>query len=213
MENSERVSKILERLNNEYPDLNGTDLNYETPVQLLVATILSAQSTDKIVNRITSELFKKYKTAADFANIEAGELEDLVYSSGYYRNKSKWIHESCKILVEEFNSEIPKNIEKLTTLPGVGRKTANIVLSEAFGIRQGIAVDTHVMRLVKRLGFSNMKRREKIEKDLMELLPSDSWYEFSNLLIAHGREICKSVKPKCEECVISEYCPSAFSFE
>ncbi len=212
MNKEERAEKIIEQLGNEYPDANGTNLNYETPVQLLVATILSGQSTDEIVNEITSDLFQDYKTAEDFVEMDRQELENLIYSSGYYRNKAKWIQECCKRLVEEFDSKIPRDIKKLTDLPGVGRKTANVVLSEGFGIQQGIAVDTHVMRLAGRLSISDSDRREKIEKDLMELIPSDEWYHFSNLLITHGRKVCGARNPNCVKCVISKICPSAFSF-
>ncbi len=153
MDIQERVLKILGMLREEYPDFDGTMLKYKNPVQLLVATILSAQSTDEIVNGITADLFQKYETAEDFAEADREEFERLIYSLGYYRNKAKWIQECCTRLVEEFDSKVPRNIKDLTSLTGVGRKTANVVLSEAFGIQQGIAVDTHVMRLAKGLIF------------------------------------------------------------
>ncbi len=204
----DHIEKVLEILKEKYSKTNGTSLNYENPVQLLIATILSAQTTDQRVNEIVSELFQKYKTAEDFVQIDREELENLIYSSGYYRNKAKWIKESCKILVDEYSSEMPKNIEELTELPGVGRKTANIVLSEYFGKNQGIPVDTHVKRLSKRIGLTDHENRDKIEKDLMEKLEKDRWYELSNLLIKHGREICQSQNPKCEECEISQFCSS-----
>ena len=204
--NDGQIEKVLELLKGKYSESNGTNLHYENPVQLLIATILSAQTTDQRVNEIVSELFQKYKTAEDFVQIDREKLENLIYSSGYYRNKAKWIKESCKILVDEHSSEMPENIEELTELPGVGRKTANIVLSEYFGKNQGIPVDTHVKRLSQRIGLTDHKNRDKIEKDLMDKLEKDRWYELSNLLIKHGREICQSQSPKCEECEISPLC-------
>jgi len=155
MNDEERVLKVLGQLEEEYPNANGTNLEYDSPVQLLVATILSAQSTDATVNKITTKLFKEFKEPEDFADADREKLEELIYSSGVFRNKAKWIQECCKKLVEDYNSEIPRDIDELTKLDGVGRKTANVVLSEAFGVYQGIAVDTHVMRLTKRLEFSN----------------------------------------------------------
>ncbi len=208
-----RLEKILNLLRKEYPEADGTDLSYENPVQLLVATILSAQSTDETVNKITPELFKKYKTAKDFANANREDLEKLIYSSGFYRNKAKWIQKSCKMIVDKYNSKIPEDIDELTKLKGVGRKTANVVLSEVFNMKQGIAVDTHVMRLSKRLKFTEKEERNKIERELMNLVPRESWYEYTNLLIAHGRSICEARNPKCRKCIISEYCPSAFEFD
>lgn len=213
MEKRERIIEIMEILNKKYSDVNGTVLNYENPIQLLVVTILSAQSTDEIVNRISSKLFQKCETAEDFVEIDREKLENLIYSSGYYRNKAKWIQECCKRLIQEYDSEVPQDIEELTNLPGVGRKTANVVLSEAFGINQGIAVDTHVMRLAKRLGFSEKEEREKIERDLMHLLPSKKWFEFSNLMIAHGRRFCEAKNPRCDGCGIVDLCSSSFSFD
>lgn len=213
MKKEKRVDKIFKRLREEYPEPNGTEINYENPVQLLVATILSAQSTDETTNEITSKLFREYKTVEDFANAEREELEELIYSSGFYRNKAKWIQESCQKLVEDFGGEVPRDIDELIELKGVGRKTANIVLSDAFGINQGIAVDTHVMRLSKRLSLSEEDYREKIESDLMDLIPQEDWYNFSTLLIKHGRRICESRNPDCEGCIISDLCPSAFSFD
>ncbi len=212
METRKRLSKILRVLEKKYPNAKGTNLDYENPVQLLVATILSAQSTDETVNEITSELFQKYKTAKDFADAEREGLEDLIYSSGFFRNKAEWIQESCRKLVEEYGGDVPQDIEELTKLKGVGRKTANIVLSDAYGIVQGIAVDTHVMRLTKRLEFSDKENRENIEEDLMRLVPQEDWYRYANLLITHGRQICEARNPKCDVCTISDFCPSAFSF-
>lgn len=210
MSNTE-TKKIMEILVDEYSDIEGTSLQYENPVQLLIATILSAQTTDQRVNEIVSELFQKYKTAEDFVQIDKDKLENLIYSSGYYRNKAKWIKESCRILVEEYSS-FPNEIEELTELPGVGRKTANIVLSEYFGKNQGIPVDTHVKRLSRRIGLTNHENRDKVERDLMDSVRVERWYEFSNLLIKHGREICHSQNPECEDCVINHLC-SSYPFE
>jgi len=203
-----QAKKVLEMLEEEYPNENGTDLYYESPVQLLVATILSAQTTDERVNEIVTDIFQNYRTAEDFASIDKEKLEDLIYSSGYYRNKAKWIKNSCKILVDEYSSKVPEDIDELTELPGVGRKTANIVLSEYFGKNQGLPVDTHVKRLSQRIGLTNHKDREKIEKELMDKFEKDEWYELSTLLIRHGRDICNSKSPRCEKCVINQLCSS-----
>lgn len=213
MEDVERLSKVLDRLRQEYQNFHGTALEYDNPLQLLIATILSAQSTDDTVNKIVPKLFERYKTAADFAKADRDELEEIIYSSGYYRNKAKWIQLSCKKLIEDYDSEVPSDIEELTKLPGVGRKTANIVLSNAFDVNQGIAVDTHVMRLTKRLEFSNEKSREKIELGLMELVPRERWDEYTDLLISHGRRVCEARNPNCAECVVKDLCPSAFTFD
>lgn len=200
-------------LRKEYPDVKGTALNYGNALELLIATILSAQCTDKRVNEVTKILFKKYKTPKDYAESDLEELQDIVKPTGFYRRKAKFIKEATEKLVEDFDSEIPPSIEEMTKLPGVARKTANIVLSNAFGINEGIAVDTHVMRVSKRLGFTKQKNRDKIEKDLMNLFPKEQWFEVTNLLIAHGRNVCSARHPKCEECVTNQLCPSAFTFE
>lgn len=213
MSDSERASKILKRLREEYPKAEGTSLEYETPMQLLVATILSAQSTDERTNQITSELFEEHESPADFAGMGRKELEEAIYSSGFYHNKAKWIQETAKKIVEDFDCEIPDDMESLTELTGVGRKTANIVLSEAFGKIEGVPVDTHVKRLSGRLGLSQEKNRGRIEEDLMELLPRERWYEFSTLLISHGRSICTARNPDCDKCIIDDLCPSAGTFE
>lgn len=213
MDDEERVLEVLKKLREEYPETHGTALSYDNPIQLLIATILSAQSTDETVNKITPKLFKRYKTVEDFAEADRQELEKIIFSSGYFRNKAKWIQKASKKLVTDYDSEVPKDIEKLTDLPGVGRKTANVVLSKAFGITQGVVVDTHVQRLSRRLGFSSAKNPQKIEKDLMELLPKNLWDEFSTLLIRHGRKVCDALNPRCKYCIISSLCPSAFTFD
>lgn len=211
MDEEKRSRKILNRLREEYPEVWDSSLNYDSPLQLLVATILSAQSTDVKINEITSELFERFSSAEDFAEADREELESLIYSSGYYRNKAKWIQEACEKIVKDYDSEVPREIEELVKLKGVGRKTANIVLSDAFGINQGVPVDTHVKRLTERLGFSKEENRDKIERKLMDLIPRDRWYEYSTLLVTHGRKICTARKPECIECVINDLCPTAFS--
>lgn len=213
MGESERMGEIVERLRQEYPDADGTSLEYETPMQLLVATILSAQSTDETVNRITPDLFETRSSPSDFARMDTEELEEAIYSSGFYHNKAKWIKEASETLVEKFESEIPQNMDSLIELSGVGRKTANIVLSDAFGINEGIPVDTHVKRLTKRLGFTESENRRIIEKGLMDILPRENWYEFSTLLIAHGRDTCAARNPECAACVLNDLCPSAGTFD
>ncbi len=211
MEDKERAHKILELLRKEYPNVGGTVLKYKTPLDLLVATILAAQCTDVKVNQATEHLFKKYKTAEDYAKSNIEELEREISSITFYRNKAKSIKNAAKMLVEEFNSQVPKTMEKMVRLPGVARKTANIVLSNAYGVSEGIAVDTHVMRLAQRLRFTKEeKNRDKIERDLMNLFPKDNWFELTNLLVTHGRRICTAKKAKCGECGVNKLCPCAF---
>ncbi len=208
----ERSQKILALLRKEYPAVKGTALNFSDAVELLVATILSAQCTDERVNKVTKVLFERYKTAKDYAEADLEELKEIIKPTGFYRNKAKFIKAASKKLLEDFNSEMPRSIEEMTKLPGVARKTANIVLSNAFGINEGVAVDTHVMRISKRLGFTEEKNRDKIERGLMSLFPKKQWFELTNLLIAHGRSICHAKRPKCGECIVSRLCPSAFTF-
>jgi endonuclease-3 len=210
MENKERAQKILELLRKHYGNVGGTVLKYKTPLELLVATILSAQCTDELVNKVTEQLFKKYKTAEDYANVDLDELDQDIKSIIFHGRKAKSIKNSAKMIVEQFNSQVPKTIEEMVKLPGVARKTANIVLSNAYGINEGIAVDTHVLRLSQRMGFTKQKNRDKIESDLMNLYPKEDWFELTNLLITHGRKICNARKPKCAECVVNKLCPSAF---
>ncbi|MFQ6065032.1 MAG: endonuclease III, partial [Candidatus Bathyarchaeia archaeon] len=181
------------------------------PLELLVATILAAQCTDERVNEVTKQLFKKYRTAEDYAKANLEELENDIKPTGFYRVKAKRLKECCKMLAEEYNSEVPRDIDELTKLPGVARKTANLVLSNAFGINEGIAMDTHVRRLSKRLGLSKEKHVDKIERDLMELIPKEKWFDFTYLIVAHGRNVCTAKKPRCGECLLKELCPSAFT--
>ncbi len=212
MDNKGRVREIINLLEGEYPNAR-ISLHFYSSLELLVSTILSAQSTDRIVNEVTKNLFKKYKVARDYANADLAELENNVRSTGFYRRKALYLKKLGKMLVDRFDSEVPQTMEELVTLPGVGRKTANIVLSTAFNTIEGIAVDTHVKRLAQRLGLSNNKDPNKIEEDLMRLVPKEQWPKFTDLLIFHGRRICNARKPNCEECVINELCPSAFTIK
>jgi len=212
MGSQENVLKIIKLLTEEYLDVKGTALSFSTPLDLLVATILAAQCTDERVNRVAEDLFKKYKTAEDYANASLEELERDIKPTGFYRVKAKRLKECCKMLVEKYDSEVPKDMEELTKLPGVARKTANLVLSNAFGINQGIAMDTHVRRLSERLGLSGEKQVDKMERDLMELIPREKWFDFTYLIVAHGRNVCTARNPRCGECVLEELCPSALTF-
>ncbi len=207
-----RVLKIIDLLEKEHPDAK-IALSYTNPLELLVATILSAQCTDKRVNVVTKTLFKKYRKAEDYANADLKELEEDIRPTGFYRNKAKNLKKCCQLLVEKFNSQVPKTMEELLELPGVARKTANIVLSNAYGVIEGIAVDTHVRRLAGRLGLTRQKEPNKIEKDLMEIVPKTQWMRITDLLIFHGRRVCIAKKPKCEICVLNKLCPSAFTFD
>jgi endonuclease-3 len=202
--------KIIDILRKEYPNIKGTALNYKNPLELLIATILSAQTTDERVNMVTKELFKKYKSAEEFANANINELENYIKSVNFYKNKARYIKECCKIISEKYRGNIPDNMQDLLSLPGVSRKTANVVLSNAFRKDEGIVVDTHVMRLSQRIGLTDEKNRDKIEEDLMKKFPKDKWFDLSNLLIAHGRKICKAKNPLCEKCVLNRICRSAY---
>jgi endonuclease-3 len=203
---------IIALLEGEYPETTGTSLNWRTPLELLVATILSAQSTDEQINKVTSTLFEKYRTAADYAYAPREQLEADIRSSGFFRRKADAIQEACRVIAEEHGGEVPSTMDELTSLKGAARKTANIVLGNAFGIIEGIAVDTHVWRLSHRLGLSEEKNRDKIERDLMEVFPREKWLAVNYLLIEHGRRVCDAKKPDCEVCVLSDQCPSAFTF-
>ena len=206
-----RIDNILKILEKTYPDAK-VALNFSNPLEMLVSTILSAQCTDERVNLVTKELFKKYRSPQDYANSDIGELERDIRSTGFYRAKARNIQKASKLIVERFNSRVPKTMAELTTLPGVGRKTANIVLSNAFGVVEGIAVDTHVGRVSKRLGFTKTEDPEKIEQDLMRRVPRDLWFQFTYRLIDHGRQTCTARKPLCGQCPLNKVCPSAFKF-
>jgi endonuclease-3 len=204
-----RVRKIINLLKKNYPGAR-IALKYDNPAQLLVAVMLSAQCTDSKVNEVTKNLFEKHKNAKDFAEIDIKILEKDMMPTGFYKVKARHIKESFKIIVEKYNSKIPRVMDDLIELPGVARKTANIVLSNAYGIVEGIAVDTHVKRLSKRLGLTNNNNPDKIEQDLIKLIPKQDWFKFTYLLIEHGREICAAKKPLCEDCFLNKVCPSAF---
>lgn len=204
----QRALEILIRLKRLYPDARCT-LNYQTPVQLLVATILSAQCTDARVNQVTPELFRRFPDARAIAEAKISELEEIVRPTGFYRNKAKNIQAACQMIVTEFRGEVPQQMEKLVQLPGVARKTANVVSANAFGINQGVTVDTHVKRLSQRLGLTENKDPIRIERDLIRLLPQSDWENWSIRLIYHGRAVCNAKKPECHACVLSDLCPSA----
>lgn len=203
-----RLRKIIAGLRNAYPDAH-CELNFSTPLELLVATILSAQCTDKRVNLVTAELFKRFRSAADYANAALAGLEQAVRTTGFFRNKAKNIQACCRKLVERHGGEVPPTMEELTQLDGVGRKTANVVLGNAFNRNVGIVVDTHVSRLAMRLGLTREKDPVKLERDLMQLVPKADWTLFSHWLIWHGRRRCGARKPDCANCEISALCPSA----
>jgi len=204
-----RTYRILKLLQQEYPHAR-IALNFKTPLDLLVATILSAQCTDKRVNLVTEPLFKKYKAARDYAKANPARFEQEIRSTGFFRNKAKSIIGAAKVIVEKFKGKVPDTMEGLLQLPGVARKTATVILFNAFHKIEGITVDTHVSRLAQRLGLSNNKNPVKIEQDLMQLLPKPIWGKFSYLLIDHGRAVCQAKKPQCDRCVVNKLCPSAF---
>jgi endonuclease-3 len=207
-----RASMMIELLEKKYPKAK-IALNYHNPLELLVATILSAQCTDERVNIVTEALFKKFRRAEDYANADSTELEKDVKSTGFYRNKAKNVKQTGRILVEKFGSQVPKTMEEMLELPGVARKTANVVLQNAYGIVEGVAVDTHVRRVSRRLGLTRNDDPNKIERDLMEIIPKNEWMRITDLLISLGRDACVARKPKCEICVLNRMCPSAFTFD
>ncbi len=211
LEPKERATKIMQLLEKEYPDAR-IALNYANPLELLVATILSAQCTDERVNAVTKELFKKYTKPVDYAKADITELEKDIRSTGFYHNKAKNIQRTNQILAEKYHSQVPKTMEELLELPGVARKTANIVLYGAYGTIAGIAVDTHVRRLSQRLGLTENEDQNKIEQDLMQLIPKEKWMRLTDLLIFHGRQVCVAKKPRCDVCVLNKICPCAFAF-
>jgi len=202
-------AEIIRRLEEEYPDAK-IALNYSNPLELLIATILSAQCTDEMVNKVTSSLFPRYKTTDDYANASLERFEQEIRSTGFYRNKAKNIIDAAKRIKAEYGGSVPQAMSELVTLPGVARKTANIVLYNAYGIIAGIAVDTHVKRLSRRLGMTQHSDPDKIEKDLMQKVPKVKWGSFPYLLIEHGRAVCTARKTKCEICILNNICPLAF---
>lgn len=204
----QRAIEILIRLKRLYPDAPCT-LNYETPVQLLVATILSAQCTDERVNLVTPALFSRFPDAAAFAKADLEEVETLIRSTGFYRNKAKNIIGACRMIMAEFGGEVPRRMEELLKLPGVARKTGNVVLAHAYDIHEGVTVDTHVRRLSFLLGLTEYTDPIRIERDLMRLLPQPEWENWSIRLVYHGRAVCKARKPECYACILADLCPSA----
>jgi len=207
MNSKEKLLEIVKRLKKEYPN-PATALRFRSPFELLVATVLSAQTTDVHVNKVTESLFRRYKTINDYAEVPLETLRKDLSSINFYNNKAKNIQASARMIIEKFNSKVPKTMEELTSLPGVARKTANIILSNAYGINEGIAVDTHVKRLAGRLGLTKNEDPVKIEKDLLAITPKEEWGILTHLLIFHGRKICQAKKPKHSECVLYDLCPS-----
>ena len=208
-ERKERALEIIRRLEQMYPGAK-IALNFKNPYELLVAVVLSAQCTDKRVNEVTPKVFERLPTPEAMASAPIEEIEELIRPTGFFRNKAKNLKRACQMIVKHYGGQVPRTMEEMLTLPGVARKTANCVLYSAYGEITGIAVDTHVKRLAKRLGLTDYDNPDKIEKDLMELIPKEKWGEFSFALIRHGREICKARKPLCNKCKLSDICPSAF---
>ncbi len=206
-----RITRIIELLEKEFPDAK-IALHYTNPLELLIATILSAQCTDERVNIATKTLFEKYRKAKDYADAGLKELEQDIKSTGFYHNKARNMKKCCKMLVEIFDSHVPRTMAEMLELPGVARKTANIVLQNAYGVVEGIAIDTHVRRVSARLGLTENEDPGKIEQDLMRIVPKDKWMRIADLLIFLGRRVCAARKPKCEACVLNRICPSAFTF-
>ena len=204
----QRALEILLRLRRHYPNSKCT-LHYQTPLQLLVATILSAQCTDERVNQVTPELFRRFPDAQALATAPREEIEALIRPTGFYRNKAKHIQETCRKILTDFGGQVPRTMPELLTLPGVARKTANVVLAHAFGINAGVTVDTHVKRLSRRLGLTEHEDPVRIERDLMQLLPQVDWENWSLRLIEHGRAICTARQPLCQQCFLADLCPSA----
>lgn len=202
-----RAQEILAHVRRDYPNAR-CSLNFSTPLELLVATILSAQCTDERVNQVTLALFAKYRSAADYAQAHPEELEQDIKQTGFYRNKAKHIREAAHLIVEQFDGEVPHTMEELLTLPGVARKTANVVLGNAFGIIEGVVVDTHVGRLARRMGLSASEDPVKVEQDLMALVPQRDWLDLSHMFIYHGRAVCQARKPLCEQCSAASICPT-----
>lgn len=206
-----RTAEIIRRLQKTYPDAHCA-LNHSSPFELLIATILSAQCTDERVNIVTATLFRKYRGPQDFADASQEEIEVEIHSTGFFRNKAKSIRAASEMIVKQHNGEVPQSMDELLALPGVARKTANVVLGNAFGIASGVVVDTHVSRLSQRLGLTTETTPEKIERDLEQLVPKKDWIMFPHWLIFHGRQICQARKPKCFECVLADQCPSYKAF-
>ncbi len=210
-DNKKQTAEIVKRLKKAYPDAHCA-LIHTSPFELLIATILSAQCTDVRVNIVTADLFRKYRGPEDFLKVSQAELEKDIHSTGFFRNKAKNIRAACKRIIEEYGGRVPQTMEELLTLGGVARKTANVVMGNAFGIASGVVVDTHVSRLSQRLGLTTEKTPEKIERDLEQLVPKRNWVMFPHWMIFHGRQVCKARKPKCGECVLADICPSRVDY-
>ncbi len=208
----EQVQAITEELRRLYPDAQGT-LDFSNPLELLIATELAAQSTDERVNMVSRDLFRKYRSVEDYATVSEEDLEQDIRSTGFYRNKAKNIRAASQRIITNYGGEVPRTMEDLLTLPGVGRKTANVVLGNAFGIIVGFVVDTHVGRLARRFGWTTNEDPVKVEQDLMRIVPRKDWLDLSHLMIYHGRAICIARKPLCEQCTLVKLCPSAFTFK
>jgi endonuclease-3 len=202
-----RAERIMAELRRLYPDAR-CSLNFSNPLELLIATILSAQCTDERVNQVTATLFQKYRSVADYARSRSGELEQDVKSTGFYRNKARNIREAARLIVERYHGEVPRTMAELLTLPGVARKTANVVLGNAYGVVEGVVVDTHVGRLARRMGLSDSEDPARVEQDLMALFPQRDWLALSHALIYHGRAICQARQPLCDRCALVDVCPT-----
>lgn len=208
-EQKKRTQQIIRLLKRAYPDAK-CSLNHSNAFELLIATILSAQCTDERVNIVTADLFRKYRRPEDYLSVSEKELQKDIRTTGFFRNKTKSIQGTAKVLTEQYGGKVPHSMDELLQLPGVARKTANVVLGNAFGVKSGIVVDTHVTRLSHRLGLTEQKTAERIERDLVELVPKKDWVIFSHLLIYHGRKVCKARNPACAECVVEKLCPSSY---
>jgi endonuclease III len=204
-----RTREIIRKLKRTYPGAK-CSLNHSTPFELLIATILSAQCTDERVNIVTADLFRKYRKPEDYLRVSPGELEKDIQSTGFFRNKTKSIQGTSKVLTEDYGGQVPHTMDELLELPGVARKTANVVLGNAFDIKAGVVVDTHVSRLSHRLNLTQEKTAEKIEQDLIQIVPKKDWVIFPHLMIYHGRKVCRARNPVCAECEIEKYCPSSY---
>jgi endonuclease-3 len=204
-----RAAEVVARLVRAYPQAECT-LNFSNPLELLIATQLSAQCTDERVNLVTKDLFRKYRSPEDYVGVPREELEEDIHSTGFFRNKARNIQAACRLMLERFDGQVPRTMAEILSLPGVARKTASVVLGNAFGIVEGVVVDTHVARLSRRLGLTTRKEPDRIERDLMALVPREEWLALSHRLIAHGRAICDARKPKCAECILNDVCPAAF---
>ncbi len=205
---AEQVAEVLDRLHEEYPDTT-ISLRFSDRLELLIAVVLSAQCTDERVNKVTAELFEKYDSPEDYASVDQDELAENINSITYYNNKAGYIRDACQQIVEEHDSEVPDTMSELTDLPGVGRKTANVVLQHGHDVVEGVVVDTHVQRLTRRLGLTQETRPETIEQELMEIVPESEWQQFTHLCISHGRATCTARNPDCGDCVLEDICPSS----